>query len=306
MPDSQRGLIAVISSSVIWGVLGLYYKLLSHVPALEILSHRTLWSVVFFGAVLAVQGRLPALRRAMTSREGGLILFGALMMGVNWFVYILSIQIGHALESSLGYYIFPMVAVLIGLLVFHERLSWLQWIAVALAATGVLTLTIGLGVAPWFSLAIAVSFGLYGLAKKKITADATVSVTAEVMFLAPLALVWLILPHTEVPGAEHFGSDWRTTLLLIGTGPLTAIPMMLFTYASRRIPMSTLGVVQYINPTIQFLIATLAFGEPFTHAHALAFPMIWLAVLIYIVALRRQASAARKLAASLGTSGTTV
>lgn len=306
MPDSQRGLIAVICSSVIWGILGLYYKLLSHVPALEILSHRTLWSVVFFGAVLAVQGRLPALRRAMTSREGGLILFGALMMGVNWFVYILSIQIGHALESSLGYYIFPMVAVV-------NRASGVPRTPVA--ASMARRRARGDGrrdahhrprVAPWFSLAIAVSFGLYGLAKKKITADATVSVTAEVMFLTPLALVWLILPHAEVPGAAHFGSDWQTTLLLIGTGPLTAIPLMLFTYASRRIPMSTLGVVQYINPTIQFLIATLAFGEPFTHAHALAFPMIWLAVLIYIVALRRQASAARKLAASLGTSGTTV
>lgn len=306
MPDSQRGLIAVLGTSLIWGFLAVYFKLLGHVPAMDVLAHRVIWSLVSFLVILGVQGKFALLWRTIRSRQGIPILIAALVMGANWFFYILSIQAGHTMEVSIAYYIFPMVAVLIGVVVFRERLATLQWVAIGLATTGILVLTIGLGVAPWSALIIATTFGIYGMIKKTVTVEATISVTAETAFLAPLAALWLLLPHpaSPDPAAAHFGSDWITTLLLIGTAPLTAIPLMLFSYASRRIPLSTLGVVLYINPTLQFFVATLLFGEPFTRAHALAFPLIWAAVLLYIISMRRQASAARRLAASLAAQGT--
>jgi chloramphenicol-sensitive protein RarD len=311
MSENRAGLLAMIGATVIWGLSSLYYKLLAHVPPLEVLSHRTLWSLVFFGVVLGLRGRLPELLRLLRwRRDLGLVTLAAVAISTNWFMFIYSIQIGHAVEASLGYYIFPLVAVLLGMVVFSERLSRLKWLAVALAAVAVLVLTIGLGVAPWISLGLAFTFGTYGVVKKGLAAGPTVSVTAEVVVLAPLALVWLWGVHTQgwtgVVGRNlgAFGRDLGDSLLLMFSGVLTATPLMLFTTASRKLPMGTVGVMQYINPTLQFIVASAIFLEPVTRWHWIAFPLIWAAVALYSVETLRQDRAARRLAVSVATSGT--
>ncbi len=302
MTDRLKGVWAMIAACVIWGLSPLYYKLLAHIAPLEVLSHRTLWSLVFFGAILLAQRRLGEVGALLRSWRGlGAVGFAAAMISLNWFLYILSIQIGHTVEASLGYYIFPLVAVVLGMVVFGERLPRGQWLAVGIAALAVVVLSVGLGVVPWISLVLASSFGLYGLAKKKTGAGPIVSVTAEVALLAPLAAVWLWGVHTQGwhgvvlrPGGV-FGQDLGDSLLLVFSGPMTASPLILFSYASRRISMSAVGVIQYLNPTLQFLCAVVVFGEPFGAVQAVAFAMIWLALAIYslqAVALERAASRA--------------
>ncbi len=312
MSDTTKGILAMIGATSVWGLSGLYYKLLADVPPLEVLSHRTLWSLVFFGLLLAFRGRLGEVRALLSRRRNiALVGFAAVSISTNWFLFIYSIQSGHAVEASLGYYIFPLVAVLLGVVIFGERLSRPKLLAVALAVIAVGALTYGLGVAPWISLALAITFGAYGVVKKGLNAGPTVSVTAEVLLLAPLALTWLYGVHmlgwtgiTGRPGG-YFGSDLSTSLLLAFSGVITAIPLMLFTTATRRLPMGTVGVLQYLNPSLQFGVATLAFAEPVTGWHWVAFPLIWAALIIYSVESLRQDRAARRLARSVATSGTT-
>ncbi|MCT8160229.1 EamA family transporter RarD [Pseudoruegeria sp. SHC-113] len=309
MTEARKGILAMVAACAIWGLSALYYRLLTHIPPLEVLAHRTLWSLVFFGLVLLAQRRLGEVRSLLVNGQAlWLVALASLMISVNWFLFILSIQIGRAVESSLGYYIFPLVAVLLGAGFFGERLSRAQWIAVGLAAFAVLGLTLGLGVAPWISLALAITFGLYGVIKKSLPAGPVVSVTAEVVLLLPLALVWLwgvhVLGWEGLTGRNvaAFGQGWRESLLLACAGPMTAGPLILFSYASRRIPLSTLGLVQYLNPTLQFLVAVLVLGEPFTRWHALAFPMIWAALALYTLDAFRQERALRRASVSAGTS----
>jgi len=312
MSEAQKGVLALLAASGIWGLSALFYKLLAQVPPLEVLSHRTLWSLVFFGIVLVVQGRLHELGALVVRpRVLAVSIVAALLISSNWFFFIYSVQIGHAMQASLGYYIFPMVAVLLGLVVLGERLSAAKWLAVALAAIAVGVLVFGLGVTPWISLLLAVTFGLYGLIKKATRAGPLVSVTAEVALLSPLALIWLWGVHTQgwtgLVGRNLavFGHDWRDSLLLIGAGPLTGGPLILFSYGSKRVSMATLGVVQYMNPTLQFLAATLAFHEPFTGWHAAAFALIWTALAIYSGDSLRQDRAARRASVMAATDGTT-
>lgn len=299
----------MVVAAVIWGASPLFYKQLSHVPPLEVLSHRTLWSAVIFTAVLAVQGQLGSLPRLLRGRALLLVGFAALMISANWFLFIFSVQAGHTVEASMGYYIFPLVAVLIGVLAFGERLSRGQALAVLLAALAVLVLTLGLRVAPWIALAIALTFGLYGLVKKRLGAAPVPSVTAEVLVLVPLALIWLGLTGSGQmqefgrPGG-HFFDDPATAFLLVFSGVLTAGPLMLFTYATARVRMATVGVVQYLNPTGQFLCATLVFAEPFTGWHAAAFGLIWAGLALYTFEALRQDRAARRASVSAGTSAT--
>lgn len=303
MTEAGKGVAALVAACTIWGLSGLYYKLLAHVPPIEILAHRTLWSLVFFTLVLLAQGRLGQLRLALGSiRAVAIVGFAALMISVNWFVFILSIQIGQTTEASLGYYLFPLVAVVIGWLAFGERLSMSQGVAVALALGAVVVLTLGLGVAPWIALILSISFGLYGLVKKRLTIGPVVSVTAEVLLLSPIAIVVLAGSHLQGQGA--FGQSLQDTALLVFSGVLTATPLILFSYATKRVRMGTIGLVQYINPSLQFLCAVLVFAEPFGAWHAVAFGLIWAALAIYTLASVRQDSAARRAAVSVGTSGT--
>ncbi len=313
MRDSVKGILAVILASTIWGLSPVYYKVLGHIPPLEVLSHRTLWSLVFFGLILIAQGRLGQIRIAFGSRrQVANVVLAALMVTTNWFLFIYAVQVGRAVEASLGYYILPLVSVVMGVIFFGEGWSRNKVFAVTLAGLAVLILTLGLGAAPYMSLTLAITFGIYSVIKKRTVAGPVVSVTAEVLLLAPLALVWLWGVHTQgftgVTGRNlgTFGNSLSDSLMLMLSGPLTAGPLILFSYASRRISLASAGLVGYLNPTLQFLIAALVFAEPITRWHAIAFPLIWKALAIYSFNAVRSERAIRKSAIKASTSSATV
>lgn len=279
MNRTAQGILAILAACVIWGLSPLYYNLLTMVPPLELLAQRTLWSFLFFALVLGLQGRFSALIHALGNRGHVITLFAAACaIAVNWYFFIYSVQINRVSEASLGYFIFPLVAVVFGLIVFKEKLSALQWVAVALAVFAVLILTYGLGVAPWLALVLSLSFGTYSVLKKRLDLSPVISVTLEVMLLLPLTVPYLLIQNWPIPDSTD---SWQIWFLLMGSGPLTATPLILFSYATRRISMSTVGIMQYINPSIQFLVALLIFAEPMTDWHFGAFSIIWVAVVIY-------------------------
>lgn len=279
MNRTAQGILAILAACVIWGLSPLYYNLLTMVPPLELLAQRTLWSFLFFALVLGLQGRFSALIHALGNRGHVITLFAAACaIAVNWYFFIYSVQINRVSEASLGYFIFPLVAVVFGLIVFKEKLSVLQWVAVALAVFAVLILTYGLGVAPWLALVLSLSFGTYSVLKKRLDLSPVISVTLEVMLLLPLTVPYLLIQNWPIQDSTD---SWQIWFLLMGSGPLTATPLILFSYATRRISMSTVGIMQYINPSIQFLVALLIFAEPMTDWHFGAFSIIWVAVVIY-------------------------
>ena len=290
MSDSQKGILAILISGLIWGFSPLYYKILGHVPPVELLSHRVVWSVVFFVAVLCLQRRQGALWSAITNWRSAATLYAAsLHIGINWFIFIHSIQIEKATEASLGYFIFPLVVVCIGWIGFGERLSRMQNIAIALATFAVVIITVSQGVWPWIALIISISFGLYGYVKKKISIGPVVSVTAEVLLLAPFAVAVLYATHrgfgtsVALDGGIGgvFGQSLYDSVLLMLSGPLTATPLIFFSYAAKRIPMATLGLLNYVNPTLQFICAVAIFGEPISGVQIASFGLIWLALALY-------------------------
>jgi chloramphenicol-sensitive protein RarD len=284
MSDPVKGAIAMALACTIWGLSPLFYALLSHVPPLEVLAHRTLWSLLIFAGVLAVQGRLSALPAALDSpRKFGLVALSTAMISVNWFLFIYAIGVGRTVEASLGYYIFPLVAVAIGALVLRERLDRWQRVAVALAAIAVLVLTVGLGAPPWISLTLAATFGVYGLLKRWVEAGPVVSVTSEVLLFLPIALFYLGWVATD-RGLALSAPDLA---LFVASGPLTAVPLMLFSYAAKRVRMATMGLIQYLNPSLQFACAILILNELVTVWHMIAFPVIWLALAVYSTATIR-------------------
>ena len=279
MNRTAQGILAILAACVIWGLSPLYYNLLTMVPPLELLAQRTLWSFLFFALVLGLQGRFSALIHALGNRGHVITLFAAACaIAVNWYFFIYSVQINRVSEASLGYFIFPLVAVVFGLIVFKEKLSALQWVAVALAVFAVLILTYGLGVAPWLALVLSLSFGTYSVLKKRLDLSPVISVTLEVMLLLPLTVPYLLIQNWPIQDSTD---SWQIWFLLMGSGPLTATPLIFFSYATRRISMSTVGIMQYINPSIQFLVALLIFAEPMTDWHFGAFSIIWVAVVIY-------------------------
>ncbi|MGB7243544.1 MAG: EamA family transporter RarD [Sulfitobacter sp.] len=301
--EPVKGVLAMIAAAAIWGASPLYYKMLVHVPAIEVLSHRMLWSFVLFAGILGLQGRLREVFRAIdTLHTFGIFAVAALMIAANWTLFIWSVQVGRTTETSLGYYIFPLVAVVIGRVMFGEKLSAMQWCAVGLATLAVVILTLGLGAAPWIALTLAVTFGLYGLIKKRLSVGPVVSVTTEVMLLIPFALV--ILLQTYHNEGAVFGDDPKTMFLLILAGPITAVPLILFSYAARRLAMATVGLLQYINPTLQFSCAAFVFSEPFGIWHMFAFGLIWTALAFYSASALRRDKARRKASIAAVASGT--
>ncbi|MFK7753919.1 MAG: EamA family transporter RarD [Sedimentitalea sp.] len=276
----MRALLAMTLACTIWGLSPLYYKLLIHVPPLELLAHRGLWSFVFFASLLALQGRLRLVWAAL--REPGqaaLTAFATLNILANWFLLIYATQVDRVTETSLGYYIYPLVAVLIGRFGFGEHLHARQWLGVGLAATGVGCIAVGVGALPWISLVLAVTFGIYGVIKKRLPLGPVVSVTCEVLMFLPIAV--LILAVTHGRGQGLFGLHLWDSALLMASGPITALPLILFSFAARRLAMSTVGLMQYINPTLQFICAVVIFAEPFTVWHSVAFGLIWSALALY-------------------------
>jgi len=279
--DSTKGVLAMAAACTIWGLSPLFYALLSHIPPMEVLAHRTLWSLVIFAGILALQGRLAELPAALSTRRRFLLVaLSTAMISVNWFLFIYAVGVGRTVEASLGYYIYPLVAVAIGAVVLREGLGALQAVAVALAAGAVLILTVGLGAPPWISLTLATTFGVYGLLKRWVTAGPVVSVTSEVLLFLPLALGYLIWLAAE-GGLNLSPGDMA---LFVASGPMTAVPLILFSYAAKRVRMATVGLIQYLNPSLQFAVAVLILNEVITVWHMIAFPVIWAALTLYSVA----------------------
>lgn len=304
MTDTTKGILAMITACLSWGLSPIVFKALTGVPPIEVLAHRTFWSVVMFVLLLALKGQMRSLFAAFNKATDMLLLMAAsILLFGNWYLFIWAIQTGYATQTALGFYIFPLVAVIIGRVFFAEILSTAQWIAVFLATAAVCLLTYVAGAMPWISLILAICFGIYGMIKKRLTVPATVSVTAEMLILLPVAL--FILWQSSHNGVAHFGGWDQVTVLLIFSGPLTAVPMILFSYATAKLTMTSVGLISYINPTLQFFCAVALFSEPFTHWHFSVFSLIWLALGLYSYASWRHESTRRKAAkvpAALGTS----
>ena len=282
-PHSQRraGFLFGLGAYLVWGVMPLYFKALAHVSALEIVAHRVLWSLVFLGALVALWRRWPAIRTALANRKVlATLAITTLLIGVNWLTFIYAVVAGHVLEGSLGYYLNPLVNVLLGVVLLKEKLTRAQIFATLLAAAGVAVLAAGAGSGLWISLTLAATFAIYGFLRKIVDVDSVEGLTIETFLLAPIALVWLLWLHNE--GSAAFANvGFATDLLLVFGGALTAIPLLMFTAAARRLPYSTLGFLQYIAPSLQFLLAVLVFGEPLTTAHIICFGAIWTALAIF-------------------------
>jgi chloramphenicol-sensitive protein RarD len=294
----RGGLALGLGAYLLWGVLPLYFKALAGVGAVEIVAHRIVWSLFFLAALVTFWKRWPAIRAAVTTPRVLMTLaLTSALIGVNWLVYIYAVMSGHVLEGSLGYYLNPLVNVLLGVVLLKERLSRFQKIAVGLAAAGVAVLAAGAGDALWISLTLAASFALYGYLRKVAPVDSLEGLSIETTILLPLALAYLI--WLEQAGAGHFLETRTTDILLILGGALTAIPLLLFTAAARRLPYSTLGFLQYVAPSLQFLLAVLVFGEPLTTAHIVCFAAIWAALAIFVFeGIRTGRAAARERAAA--------
>ncbi|MGE4281286.1 MAG: EamA family transporter RarD [Magnetospirillum sp.] len=285
MSESRAGALAALGAFLCWGVFGIYFKALSHVPAPEVLAHRILGGAVFALLFQVVWGRLSEIKAALSDakvRRG--LMLSSLAIGINWGFFIWAVANGRALEASLGYFIFPLVSVALARLVLKETLTPRQMVAVACAGLGVGWMVVGGGGVPWMALILAFSFGAYGLLRKTIVVGAMAGLFVEAVLLAPLALIYLLWKGAD--GVIPAG-DSATIALILVAGPLTAIPLALFAYGARRLKLSTLGLMMYINPTLQMLVAVFVFGESFTWAHGIAFGAIWLGLAIYSWPVRR-------------------
>lgn len=271
MTEHRTGLWLGVSAYLLWGLLPLYLKLLRGVPAPEVLGHRILWSLVLLVAIVLLWKRGPGIWRAARGRTLALLCLSAALIFVNWFVLIWAVLNGHVLEAALGYFINPLINVALGLAVLGERVSRVQKIAVGIAAAGVLLLAASGGGEIWISLTLALSFGLYGLVRKIVDIDALGGLTVETLLLAPVAVVLLMLAGE----GGSWGASSHTDMLLVLAGPATAIPLLLFAAAARRMPYATLGLLQYIAPTMSFLEAVLIFKEPLRAVHVVTFVLIW-------------------------------
>ena len=282
-PEKERraGLIYGLGAYLLWGVMPLYFKAIAHVSAMEIVAHRIVWSLVFLAALITIGRRWAAIRTAFGSRQVLLTLCAStLLIGINWLVFIYAVVSGHVLEGSLGYYLNPLVNVLLGVILLKEKLTRAQLFAAWLAGAGVAILAAGAGSGLWISLTLASSFALYGFLRKVVAVDALEGLAIETALLTPLALAWIV--WLAQSGTGDFGETGMTTnILLILGGAVTAIPLLMFTAAARRLPYSTLGFLQYVAPSLQFLLAILVFGEPLTRSHLVCFAAIWTALAIF-------------------------
>jgi chloramphenicol-sensitive protein RarD len=278
---SRQGIALGAAAYLMWGLFPLYWPLLKPVGSLEILAHRVVWSLVVVVALLVPLRRLAWVRGA-EARRLWLLVLAAALVSFNWFLYIWAVNSGHVVETSLGYFINPLVSVLLGVLVLKEKLRRAQWLVLGGALAGVLVLAFDAGRPPWIALGLAPSFGLYGLVKKRAGIGAVESLSFETAVLFPLAfgfLVWL-----EVTGTASFGhAAWKTNLLLVGAGVMTAIPLVAFGAAANRIPLSTLGLLQYFAPSLQFLCGVLVFHEAMSAGRWVGFACIWVSLAVFVL-----------------------
>lgn len=266
---------------VMWGLFPLYFRQIATVPPLEVVLHRSAWSLLFLLVVLALLRRFGWLRElASQPRRLGLFALSALLLSINWLVYVYAVHSGQVVQASLGYFVNPIVNVLLGVLVLHERLNRVQWAAVGLAALGVLWLTLHAGRLPWIALVLALSFGLYGLMRKTASLGALEGFALETMLLAPVVLPLLAWWTLRGSGAMGQGDHALDAWLMLG-GPLTALPLLLFAAGARRLPLATVGLLQYLSPTIQLALGVWIFGEAFDRQRLVGFGFIWAALAIY-------------------------
>lgn len=298
----SSGILYGLSAYVLWGMFPLFFKQLQAASAIEVVLHRMVWSLVFVLIVLAVLRRwnwLGDVRRSPALL--GKFAVSALLLAGNWLSYVWAVNNGHVLDASLGYFILPLINVALGFIFLHERPRKAQWAAFALAATGVLCMAVQSGHVPWLALLIAMTFGFYGLMRKTATLGALEGMSLETMLLAPLAVVALLWAGPSGPGSQWPAHDAHTWLFFLLSGPVTAIPLLLFAAGARRVPLSTMGFLQYITPSILALMGVFLYGETFAGPRAVGFVFIWVALALYTAEglwAGRRAAAARAAAAA--------
>ena len=280
MSDVTRGVWFGLSAYTIWGCFPLFFALFEGVPAFEILVHRIVWSCVFLALVISGLRRWPAVRSALGNpRQLWRVLGCALLIAANWGIYIYSVETRHVLQASLGYFLTPLVNVALGMLVLRERMGFWQLVAVVLAGIGILIQLVMLGEVPWITLVLALTFGTYGLLRKQVLLDGLSGLFVETLLLLPVGLMtfgWL-----GYAGVSHYGDSVSVSALLMASGIVTAIPLLLFAGAARRLRLSTVGFLMYINPTLQFVIALLVFDERLSQVQLTSFIIIWVALGLY-------------------------
>jgi len=273
-----NGFWSGVAAYTIWGLVPLYWKLLKHVPAIQVLGHRIIWSLAVLLLLVAATRR-----RGLANVSLRILAFyavAAALIAANWFLYIYAVNAGFIVETSLGYYITPLVNVLFGVVFFHERMRPAQWLAIALAAIAVVELTYAYGTLPWIAFGLAASFGTYGLVKKKAPLDPLEGLTLETGILAPLAILFLAMLHRTGDGA-FLRTGVTSDALMIGGGLVTTVPLLLFAAAVRSVPLSVIGILQYIGPTLQFLLGVFVYDEPFSRMQLIGFSIVWVALAVY-------------------------
>jgi len=279
--QKRAGVVYGLAAFLSWGFLPLYFKAVATVPSLEVLAHRVVWSLVFLLALTLFRGRWSSFRALFRSRRTQLTLMTTTgLIAVNWGVFIWAVANGRLVEASLGYFITPLINVLLGFVFLKERLRPMQFVAVGLATCGIVWMTANLGHPPLISMTLAVSFGFYGLLRKQVPASGIQGLTAETMMLAPVAIAWMVWRQRE--GELVFlHTTTRLDLLLFAAGVITALPLIWFAESARRLRLATMGFLQYLAPSFQLLLAVAVFGEPFTRDHAVSFGLIWIALALY-------------------------
>jgi chloramphenicol-sensitive protein RarD len=277
----KKGILYGLGAYVLWGFFPIYWKFLHQVPALQVIGHRIGWSFLLLVAIILATQQWKSFRSTVLAPKTiGIYSIAAVLLSVNWLVYVWGVNAGFIVETSLGYFINPLISVLLGVIFLRERLRTMQWIPVGLAAAGVLYLTVTYGRPPWIALSLAFTFGTYGLVKKLAPLGSLYGLTLETALVFPIALLYLAFANFQGTGAflhEGVAMD----LLLIGTGVVTSIPLLMFASAARRIPLTMIGVLQYVAPTIQFLIGVLLYREPFDRSRLIGFGLVWLALIIF-------------------------
>ncbi|MFV8781094.1 EamA family transporter RarD [Microbulbifer sp. SA54] len=280
--SAAAGLLAGIGAFLIWGLAPLYFNLLDGISAPEILSHRSVWSFILAVVLLVLLGKLKDFRETLASRKKmTTLLLSTLLIGTNWLVFIWAITNQHILDASLGYYINPLISVLLGVLFLGERLRPLQWLAVALAAVGIGYELWQFGRVPLIALFLALTFGFYGLVRKRAPVDSLTGLAVETLYMLPIAIGFLL--WTDSPSSNLLTNSWQLNSLLLFAGPITLTPLLLFNIAARRLNLSTVGFLQYLGPTLMLLLATFVYGEPLSESKLVTFAIVWFALLLYSI-----------------------
>ncbi|MCF7805285.1 MAG: EamA family transporter RarD [Candidatus Marinimicrobia bacterium] len=298
MTEGNSGRIAAVGAYALWGLLPIFWKFIDTIPAIEILAHRIVWSLAFTLILLTITTQWSWILKLRSSPATYLpFLASAVILGLNWYTYIYAMNSDHIVEASLGYFINPLFSVVLGVIFLRERLRRLQWIAVGLALIGVMYLTWNYGRIPWIALTLALTFGIYGLLRKTASLGSLRGLTLEMMVLFLPALIFLTILHSQGNGSLGQVKLWENVFLIL-TGAATATPLLLFAYGAKRIPLASIGILQYIAPTLQFLLGVFIYREPFTGERLVGFILIWIALGLYTgegIAFRRRRNIATRL-----------